>query len=219
MLIENFQLSVPTHISFTLYKYNLIDSLIISNVFKECKNYSVTPGVYKIKASNLINTINLSPRLSAELKKTTAEVGDSKFRPNSVYFINNIIKSLPNLDWVSFKVSDETEYSRVLKYEDQELTSFYYRIEEGYLDLPKIFNRTELDEFNKALISIGVMPNNYLERYSYISIEASDLLDLMATTDYIEGGSTISNRILNILDLKIDEDNPVLIVKTDYTLY
>ena len=41
MLIDNqFELEIPTHISFTLYKNDYIDNLIISRVKKECRNES-----------------------------------------------------------------------------------------------------------------------------------------------------------------------------------
>ena len=41
MLVDNrFELEIPTHIAFTLYKNDYIDNLIISKVKKECKNES-----------------------------------------------------------------------------------------------------------------------------------------------------------------------------------
>ena len=37
MLIDStFELGIPTHISFTLFKYDYFDSVIISRVRKEC---------------------------------------------------------------------------------------------------------------------------------------------------------------------------------------
>jgi len=219
MLTENFQLTIPTHINFTLYKYDLIDSLIISRVFKECKNYSIVSSVHKVKVSDFMNSLTSSPRLNAELKRMSNEIDHPNFKPNSIYFINTIINSLSNLDWISFRVSHEKEYSRIIKLKDQELLNFYYRIEEGYLDLPSVLTRKELDLFNKLLISLGAIPNDYLRRASYFYIKASSLLELLVATKFSDKGSEVADTILDLIDPKIDEDDPLLTVKTDYTLY
>ncbi len=45
MLIDNtFELGIPTHISFTLFKYDYFDSILLSRVNKEFKNLSNVDG-------------------------------------------------------------------------------------------------------------------------------------------------------------------------------
>jgi len=219
MITEKFQLTIPTHISFTLYKYDYIDSVIISRVLKECKNYSSTSDTYKIKKEDFINSIKSSSRLRAEIKRIKNQEGNPNFKPNSIYFLFNIIESLVNLDWVSFNISHDKEYSRLSKFNKQEVLNFYYKIKEGYVDLPSLLGREKLDLFNMMLISLSIIDNNFLNRSSYFYIKASDFIDILTSSVFNPSLVSISDDILSMIDHKIDEDNPVLLIKTDYTIY
>jgi len=219
MITEKFQLTIPTHISFTLYKYDYIDSIIISRVLKECKNYSSTSSVYKIKKEDFINSIKSSPRLRAEIKRIKNQEGNPNFKPNSIYFLFNIVESLINLEWVSFNISHDKEYTRLSKFNKQEFLNFYYKIKEGYVDLPNLLKREKLDLFNIMLIDLNIIDNNYLNRSSYFYIKASNFIDILTSSVFNSSLISISDDILNMIDHKIDEDNPVLLIKTDYTIY
>ena len=70
MLIDNkFELGIPTHIMFTLYKYDYFDSIIINRVKKECKNLSKIDGEITVKLSSFLTAVKTSKRLSGEIKK------------------------------------------------------------------------------------------------------------------------------------------------------
>lgn len=217
MLTKSFQLSIPTHISFVLHKYDYIDSIIISRLLKECKNYSSSDS-YKFKKTDFINAIKSSPRLRAEIQKFNQQE-NTEIKPNSIYFVFNILDSLVNLDWISINVSYDKEFSRIVKYDNQSILSFSYKIEEGYINLSDLLNREELDAFNMMLIKLNAIDNNYLNRSSFFYIKASDFIDILTSSVYSSNLISISDNILNIIDPKIDEDNPLILVKTDYTIY
>ena len=66
---ENFELTIPTNISFTLFKYDYIDSVIISRIFKECKRIPTgKKGVSKIAVDSFKHAILSSARLRKELQ-------------------------------------------------------------------------------------------------------------------------------------------------------
>ena len=70
MLIDStFELGIPTHISFTLFKYDYFDSVVISRVKKECKNYSEVDGEYSVKVESFIRALTSSKRLRSEIKR------------------------------------------------------------------------------------------------------------------------------------------------------
>ena len=55
MLVDNrFELEIPTHIAFTLYKNDYVDNLIISKVKKECKNKSKKDNEFFLLISIII---------------------------------------------------------------------------------------------------------------------------------------------------------------------
>ena len=98
-----------------------------------------------------------------------------------------------------------------------EVLSFYFKILEGVFDLTKILERKELDNFNKTLIDVGILKNQYLQRAPYFYMKATVLFDILTTME--TQGKLSSFNFLAEIDNKLDEDDPILTVKTDYTPY
>lgn len=217
---NSFELDIPTHIKFTLYKFDYIDNLIISNVLRECKNWNITENdVYTVHADAFKSAVLLNPKL----KKIIDNIGsyDSLTNPdiklNSLFFLWLIFDKLINLSWISFHISYDSNYTRLIKTNNTEIISFYFKIEEGVFDLTKMFDRTVLDTINKKLIKTGVLRNEYLNRLSYFYIKASTLLNTLSELS-LNNNNSIAD-VLNDLDSKLEEDDPILLVITDYTSY
>ena len=221
MLVDNrFELEIPTHIAFTLYKNDYIDNLIISKVKKECRNESKKKNEFIVSLEGFQNAINSSAFLRAELKKTIGQdlLPNPNFKPNSIFFLQSIINRLPNLNKITFKISDEKIFSRLVKVDGgREIVSFHFNIIEGTFDLTKILDRVQLDTFNKRFMDVGIMKNRYLERVSYFYIKATVLFDILSEMD--ERKVFDAFEIITSVDPKIEEDDPILLVKTDYTPY
>ena len=221
MLIDNqFELEIPTHIAFTLYKNDYIDNLIISKVKKECRNESDKKNEFIISLDEFQYAIQKSAFLRAELKKTLDQdmLPNPNFKPNSIFFLQSIINRLPNLSMITFKISDEKVFSRLIKVEGgRQIVSFHFNIIEGTFDLTKILSREQLDTFNKRFMDVGIMKNKYLQRISYFYIKATVLFDILSEMD--EAQVLDAFDIITSVDPKIEEDDPILLVKTDYTPY
>ena len=85
MLVDNrFELEIPTHIAFTLYKNDYIDNLIISKVKKECKNESKKKNEFIVSLEGFQGAIHKSTFLRSELKKTLDQdlLPNPNFKPN-----------------------------------------------------------------------------------------------------------------------------------------
>ena len=223
MLIDNqFELEIPTHISFTLYKNDYIDNLIISRVKKECRNESKKKNEFIVSLDDFQNAIKTSTFLKAEIQKTLGQdtLPNPNFKPNSIFFLQSIIKRLSNLSKITFKISDAKIYSRLVKVDGgKEILSFHFNIIEGVFDLTKILDREQLDNFNKRFMDIGVMKNKYLERIPYFYIKATTLFDVLSQFDDFQMDAMNGFDIITAVDPKIEEDDPILLVKTDYTPY
>jgi hypothetical protein len=216
MLTKHFQLQIPTHISFTLYKNDHIDSILITRVLNECENLSKEEGVYTFDIHTFKNAILTSKRLKAEVDKMKLVGKREKF--NSINFLWTIFESLINIEHVSFKISTDKEYSRIVNFNGQELVNFQYKILEGKLDLSKLLTIDELDELNVSLIESEILSNNHLDRQSFFYVETVKFLDLITNFDINFNISTVDT-ILDAIDPKLEEDNPILLITTDYTLY
>lgn len=220
MLIDNtFEYGIPTHISFTLYKFDYIDSIIISRVLKECKNWSEVDGIYTVKVDSFKDALIENKRLKTEIKKAqdfglTSTPG---LKPNTVFFLWSILDRLYNVEWLTFDISYDKKFTRLIKIEKREVLSFYFKINEGVFDLTKVFDRSSLDIINKKIIEFGIMPNKYLERSPYFYMNSSMLFDILGELEI--DGSLNTFDLLDQIDPKIEEDDPLLLVITDYTPY
>jgi hypothetical protein len=222
MLIDNtFELGIPTHIKFTLFKYDYFDSIIISRVKKECKNLNLSKdgNEYTVKVSSFLNAIKTSKRLRTEIEKAenSGFLPNPALKPNSVYFIVSILSKLENLEFLTFSVNDDKKYTRLVKGESGHVLSFYFSILEGIFDLTQLLDRKELDIFNKTLIEYRIMDNKYLDRKPYFYMKASALLDILTSMEV--DGKLDAYGIIDQIDPKLEEDDPTLVVKTDYTPY
>ena len=221
MLIDNkFELEIPTHISFTLYSNDYIDGLIISRVKRECKNESNKPGEFTLSLPRFNSAIRTSTFLRAELSKTLNQelLPNPNFKANSIFFIQSIANRLPNLERITFKISDDKVFSRLVKVEgNREIVSFHFNIVEGTFDLTKLLNREQLDSFNKRFMDVGIMKNKYLERSPYFYIRATALFDVLSDLDDSQVLEAFD--VITAVDPKLEEDDPILLVKTDYTPY
>ena len=63
----------------------------------------------------------------------------------------------------------------------------------------------------------GIIKNKYLERTPYFYIKAQSLFDILAQMD--EAQVFDAFEIITSVDPKLEEDDPILLVKTDYTPY
>ena len=66
-------------------------------------------------------------------------------------------------------------------------------------------------------MDVGIMKNKYLQRISYFYIKATVLFDILAQMDEVQILDAFD--IITAVDPKIEEDDPILLVKTDYTPY
>ena len=66
-------------------------------------------------------------------------------------------------------------------------------------------------------MDVGIMKNKYLERTSHFYIKATFLFDILAEME--ESQIMDAFDIITAIDPKIEEDDPILLVKTDYTPY
>ena len=216
-MTDAFELSIPSHIEFILYKFDSIDSQIISKVKRECTNFSIDKNKnhYMVTVDDFIDAINTSPRLKAEIEKWS--INSTEANVNSVYFLVDIMNRLTNLKWISFKISTSRNFTRLIKYDDSELVSFQFNIVEGQFDLSQLMERKDLDQFNRKCIEIGIMENKYLNRRPYFYMTALVLMETLVLMDM--EGNYKSKEILDMIDPKLENDNPMLLVKTDYTSY
>jgi hypothetical protein len=158
-----------------------------------------------------------SRRLRKEALKANTYTPGNKELVNSVFFLWQILTNFPNMELLSFNISEEKEYSRTVKVNGANAVNFAFSIEEGYMDLPMLLGREELDKFNQLAMKVGLMSNKYLNRSTYFYASAAIVIEILS--DLAELGSLNSQNVLDSIDARIEEDDPIILIKTDYTPY
>jgi len=215
---KTFELSIPTHISCVLYKNDEIDNLLISIITKECRNYAIdSADVYSVKVNELMKAFQKRKELKELIKEVDKTINTQDFKPNSIYFLTNIIQRLENLKIITFVFSSDNNFTRILRYDTKSIVSFNFTILEGIFDLTKILDRRDLDSFNKSLIQMSILPSKYSERRPYVYMKTEVLFHII---DAIEANKSLEDiHMLDFIDPKLERDNPMLLIKTDYTIY
>jgi len=211
---DYFEYKIPTHIEFTLYTKDEYENLVIKSVKKYCKNYSDEEGVYLVKASSFLTAMLKNKKIRTEFEKNT-NLNMPEFKVNSIIFLKSIFFSFINLHWITFYISDKENLHKVDK-TDKKFLSFDFQIKEGIVDLSSILTIDELNRFNKELILDERMSNKYISRSPYIYLT---LLDLFHFLDNLEGSESILlGAMLDQFDAKFETRNPMLLLKTDYSM-
>jgi hypothetical protein len=219
MITENaFELSIPTHISCSLYENDEIDNILIS-VLKDCKNHAFekTENTYTVKVDSLLKVFKKNKDIKEILTTIDNTISTAEFKPNSVYFLINILGKLKNLKLITFIKKNDINYSKVIKTDIRTVSFFNFSIIEGIFDLTKIFDRKNLDNFNRNLIAMNILPSKYMDRIPYFYMKTDVLLQIIQTM--IDSGSLVNLNLLDYIDVKLEKDDPLLLVKTDYSIY
>lgn len=214
--ISLFHYNFCTHIKFVLYKFDYIDSIIISKLKKNYTNYSKDSISLKHSVEDVKHVIKSTPRLYKFVK--SYEKNNSSVDLNSAVFIWNLVSQMNNLEYVSFSISDKKDYSRIFTHEGMQMYGYPYKVKAGYLNLSNHLSRHAIDLVNLKLIKDEYMENKYMLRRGYFYFNGNSFINMLAEIDMESNNTEIFN-LLNLFDDKIDTDNPVLLVQTDYSMY
>ena len=101
MLIDNkFELGIPTHIYFILYKFDHIDSMIISRVIKECKNWNTDTdeSLFTVDVESFKSSLKGNKRLNKE--NVFEEIGRLPVTNSEILFIDSTIFINKESSWL-----------------------------------------------------------------------------------------------------------------------
>lgn len=219
---------IPILIDVTLYKYNYYDNLILGSLKRSVK-YIDTPNnknSFIVPVNDFINLLNI--RFSEELDNIRS-VSSMKLKENatSIFFLNEIFSNFINLKYVKINVSNERNYTRLIKDDkNKDVLTFDYRVLNSIIDFTKYLNNKNLKLLNDFLTEIGLIKKDlFSPGQSFFKINTSDFIDLIAIADTDSNGDRgklsdkyagIVQLIYTLIDPKIEQDNSTLIIITDY---
>jgi len=218
---------LPYAVDITLYKYNHLDNLIISQLRKNSK-YEPVPGEssFIVTVEEFIDVIEkyfVNELIEARLLTDVT----IKNGVNSIYFLDRIFNNFHNLEYVKVNISNTRKFSRLLNItKERQVISFDYRIITSVVNLSNYFTTDEsLNLVNAFFIEIGIIETDHFDKgKSYYSITTQDFMAFITSIEenYFEDESfetqyTETMDILySLIDQKSETDNTRLIIITDY---
>lgn len=207
--------SMPTAIDVTLYKYNYIDNKLWAQIqndldFIELGNDSIMVSSSQLKVildryyQNSINRIKSvgSDFLHKEI--------------NTVFFLYQLLMEMENLQYIKFTLSKDKKYSRIVENGGVKMIQFSFKLLTATFRLFDLYEDDELPYVNKILEELDILE----PRVPYTRINAKELYDSILfyleekDPEDIEAG--IVTDILDILEAKIEKEDPLILLITDY---
>ena len=214
--MTKFELSLlPTAVDVTLYKYNYIDNKLWTQIQNDI-NYIQNPddsiliSVSQMKSlldTYYISTIN-------KIKTQGSDVIHKEI--NSVYFLYQMVIEMKNLQYIKFNLNLDKSYNRLIQTEGKKVLQFGFKVITATLRLTDLYEDDEMPMVNEILERIGVISNES----NYIRIFASNLADsidsFLEDQDEDDYETGIIADILDVLESKLEPENTLLLLITDY---
>lgn len=217
--MQQFDLSLlPTAVDITLYRYNYIDNKLWAQIqndvdFIETSDDSIMISTAQLK--HLLETY-YSPVLN-KIKTVGSEVFHKEI--NTVYFLYQMTLEMKNLQYIKFNLNFDKSYNRTITVDGSKILQFGFKVLTSTLRLSDLYDDEELEIVNDILQKLSILGPNE----QYTRIFAKDLADsidlyLMANENDDDeiGEEGIIADILDILENKLEPENTLILLITDY---
>lgn len=204
-------------IDITLYKYNHYDNLI----WTKCLNQ--IDFMRYDEDSILVTPYQLEMLLDINFKRDLMKIRAISFElihrdANSLYFIDKILKDFGKLKWIKLTLSKTRNFSRAVKVSnttDQQI-KYSFKIVKATLRLNELFDIQQIASINPVLKKLNVIENEK----PYNLIKAGSLLNALDialnTYELDDDQAEILATMLDALSFKIENDNPDILLVTDW---
>lgn len=210
---------LPTAIDITLYRYNYIDNKVWTQIHNEVEYIEYSPDSIMISKNQLEYIIEkyYSTTLN-KIKSQGSEVIHKEI--NSIYFMYQMCTEMSNIKYIKVSLNTDKSYSRTIDTDTgDKLLQFGFRVLSATLRLSDLYDANELPIVNRILEEVGLFkPNSPFTR-----IRAKDLAEIidacLLAGDKIpdeENDTTILIDILEILQPKLEPENSLILLITDY---
>ena len=206
---------MPTAIDVTLYKYNYIDNKLWAQIqndtdFIELGNDSIMVSSSQLKFildTYYQNSINKIKSIGSDFMHKEI---------NTVFFLFQILIEMENLQYIKLTLNKDKKYSRIIEVDGVKMIQFSFKLLTATLRLYDLYEDDELPFVNQILEELEILEPGV----PYTRLNAKELYNSILVyleekdPDDIEAG--IVTDILDILESKIEKEDPLLLLITDY---
>lgn len=210
---------LPTSIDITLYRYNYIDNKLWTQLKNQVDYIEVNEGSI-IVTKNQLHAVLLN-NYSNEINKIKS-VGSKFFhnQVNTIYFTWMMMEEMKSLQYIKLTLDTDKSYTRILMNPENEKTiEFDFKLLTITIKLAEIFEADEVAVINDALYALGIIDHQepYTRMRASEIIEAIDsYLSSLEEEDILSEEVEIISELLELFTYKIERDNPLTLLVTDY---
>lgn len=207
--------SMPTAIDVTLYKYNYIDNKLWAQIQNDIDFIEL--GSDSVMISTLQLKHVLDKYYQNSINKIKSVGSDFMHKEiNTVFFLFQILIEMENLQYVKFTLNVDKKYTRLLEVDGVKMIQYSFKLLTTTLRLYDLYDDDELPLVNNILEELKILDPNI----PYVRLGARELYDTIF--DYIEDkepedlGAGIITSMLDVLESKIEKEDPLILLITDY---
>lgn len=207
--------SMPTAIDVTLYKYNYIDNKLWAQIQNDTDFIELGNDSIMISASQL--KFVLDKYYQSSINKIKSVGSDFIHKEiNTVFFLFQILLEMENLQYIKLTLNKDKKYSRIIETDGVKMIQFSFKLLTATLRLYDLYEDDELPLVNKILEELEV----FEEGIPYARLNAKELYDnilfYLEEKDPEDLEAGIVTDILDILESKIEKEDPLILLITDY---
>ena len=207
--------SMPTAIDVTLYKYNYIDNKLWAQIQNDIDFIELGNDSIMVSSSQLKFVLDTYYQNSINRLKSVGSDFIHK-EINTVFFLYQILIEMENLQYIKFTLNKDKNYTRIIEVDGIKMIQFSFKLLTATLRLYDLYEDNELPLVNQILEELEILePGTPYTRLNAKELYNSILVYLEEKDpDDIEAG--IVTDILDILESKIEKEDPLLLLITDY---
>jgi hypothetical protein len=135
---------------------------------------------------------------------------------NTVFFLYQILIEMENLQYIKFTLNKDKKYSRIIENDGVRMIQFSFKLLTATLRLYDLYDEFELPLVNKILEELEILEDG--SHYSRLSAKDlyNTILFYLEEKDPEDVEAGIVTDILDILESKIEKEDPLLLLITDY---
>jgi len=206
---------MPTAIDVTLYKYNYIDNKLWAQIQNEVDFIELGNDSIMVSSSQLKYILDTYYQNSINKVKSVGSDFIHK-EINTVFFLFQILLEMENLQYIKFTLNKDKKYSRIIEPDGVKMIQFSFKLLTATLRLYDLYEDNELPLVNTILEELEIIS----EGSQYVRVNAKELYDTilfyLEEKDPEDSEAGIVTDILDILESKIEKEDPLILLITDY---
>lgn len=203
-------------IDVTLFKFNHYDNLIWTKSLNQLDYMRVDENTIIVSPHQL--QLLLDANFSREIKRIKATTFELIHRDaSSIFFLDKIVEEFENLKWIKLSLSKSRSFSRMV--EDFEGSSrqikYSYKVLKATLRLSDFLNVNDINRINGVLKSIGLITDKPYKTHNTRDLVIQ--LEMAMNSEHVDDKSAeILSYVLDMIDHKLEGDNPDILLVTDW---